>query len=94
MDNEVKYCTMCNKTLDEWDLQEDFSYHKWIGYGSVYDLNKLDIQLCCGCFDKVLTFVLKSSVNNPLQEYDIKYADGHLVAYLINEKENKNEKQK
>ena len=76
-------CTMCNKILNEWDIQEDFSWHKWIGYGSKYDLNKLDLDLCCDCFDKVLDFILQNSVNNPLQEYNFKSVDGHLVAYLM-----------
>lgn len=58
MDEKEKCCTMCNKIFDMWDLQEDFSFSRWIGYGSKYDLNKLDIQLCCTCFDKVLDFVL------------------------------------
>lgn len=92
MKNEVKEekiekrCTMCNKIFDEWDLQEDFSWHKWIGYGSKYDLNKLDLDLCCDCFDKVLDFIVQNSVNNPLQEYDFKSVDGRLVAHLVEEK--------
>mgnify|MGYP003504455974 CR=1 FL=1 len=79
-------CTMCNKILNEWDIQEDFSWHKWIGYGSKYDLNKLDLDLCCDCFDKVLDFILQNSVNNPLREYDFKSVDGRLVAHLVEEK--------
>ena len=35
---KIKRCTMCNKIFDMWDLLEDFSYQKWIGYGSVHDL--------------------------------------------------------
>ena len=78
-----KRCSMCNNPLDEWDLQEDFSFSRWIGYGSKYDLNKLDIQLCCTCFDKVLDFVLPKCKNKILQEYEIRSENGRLQAYLV-----------
>jgi hypothetical protein len=74
---------MCNNPLDEWDLQEDFFFSRWIGYGSKYDLNKLDIQLCCTCFDKVLDFVLPKCKNKILQEYEIRSENGRLQAYLV-----------
>lgn len=84
---EIKRCTMCNKIFDEWDLQEDFSWRKWIGYGSKYDLNKLDLDLCCDCFDKVLAFILRNSVHNPLREYRFKSVDGRAIVYLLDEEE-------
>lgn len=79
-----KRCTMCNKIFDEWDIQEDFSYQKWIGYGSVHDMEYLNLQLCCDCFDKVLAFILKNSVNNPLTDYEYKSLSGGKVKrYLV-----------
>lgn len=88
-----KCCTMCNKIFDMCDLQEDFSCQKWIGYGSVYDLEFLDIQLCCDCFDKVLAYILKNSVNNPLTDYDFDILpNGKVRRYLVDKQGNRIEK--
>lgn len=88
-----KRCTMCNKIFDEWDLQEDFSYQKWIGYGSVHDTEYLDIQLCCNCFDKILAFILKNSVNDPLTDYDFEISpNGKARRYLVDKQGNRIEK--
>lgn len=35
-------CTMCNKVFDMWDIQEDFSLQRWIGYGSIHDSKDSD----------------------------------------------------
>jgi hypothetical protein len=51
---ETKCCNLCGKPLDEWDLQEDFTIHTTVGYGSKYDLSKVHLQLCCDCFDKIV----------------------------------------
>lgn len=47
-------CNFCGKVLDYWDLQEDISADRFIGYGSKYDLYRLQFKLCCGCFDRLL----------------------------------------
>lgn len=52
--SDVKRCNHCGKPLDEWDLQEDFKIHTAVGYGSKYDLSKVELQLCCDCFDKLV----------------------------------------
>ena len=49
---EKKFCNRCGKELDFFDLQQDFSIHKKIGYGSIYDGFTVDYRLCCECFDK------------------------------------------
>lgn len=46
-----KICNCCGKELDLFDLQNDFAIHKKIEYGSVYDGCKVDLNLCCNCFD-------------------------------------------
>ena len=84
---QPKRCTMCNKIFDEWDLQENVSYQKWIGYGSVHDTEYLDLQLCCKCFDKVLAFILKNSINNPLTDYAFENTqDGTIRRHLLKDK--------
>lgn len=52
MKSEEIRCTMCNIILNEWDIQEDFSLQRWIGYGSIHDMEYLDMHFCCDCFDK------------------------------------------
>lgn len=76
-------CTMCNKILNEFDINGDFSYHKWIGYGSKYDENRLDVELCGECFDKVVSFIVNNSATNPLKEYEDRQENGLLYRYLI-----------
>jgi hypothetical protein len=66
---------MCEKELDEFDLQEKFSFKRYIGYGSKYDMNILDVKLCCDCFDKLLDAVLPMFKINPLTEYEIIVSD-------------------
>lgn len=50
-----QYCNRCGRPLDFWDLQEDFSIHKYeLGYGTKHDGDSVDLQLCCDCFDKLV----------------------------------------
>lgn len=48
------YCNKCGKKLDMWDVQEDFSMERHLGYGSRYDGDHLDLDLCCECMDKII----------------------------------------
>lgn len=63
-------CSMCNKELDYFDLQENFRFNHHFGYGSKYDLQKIDIVLCCDCMDKVLDKILPLFEKSPLEDYD------------------------
>lgn len=48
-------CDFCGKELDQYDTQENFGFHhSHIGYGSQYDGENIDIDLCCDCFDKMM----------------------------------------
>lgn len=59
-------CNMCGKAFDTWDLQEGFGFHSlYIGYGSKYDENSLDLDLCCECMDKIIDACMISPVNDP-----------------------------
>lgn len=49
-----KVCNRCGRELDFWDVQEDFTIHRHIGYGSVHDGDIVNLHLCCGCFDKIV----------------------------------------
>lgn len=48
---EKKVCNHCGKELSLFDLQNDFTIHKKIEYGSIYDGCTADLHLCCNCFD-------------------------------------------
>lgn len=51
---EKKVCNHCGKELDLFDLQQDFTIHKRIEYGSIYDGCNLHLQLCCDCLDRTV----------------------------------------
>ena len=51
---EAKVCNMCGKELDFFDLQQDFTIHKQVCYGSIHDGDHVNLQLCCECFDKAV----------------------------------------
>ncbi len=70
VDFEPTRCNMCGKLFDGWDYQEKFSFKSYIGYGSKYDLNKMDLNLCCSCFDTVMDFIIPQCTIAPLEEYD------------------------
>lgn len=53
MEEEV-YCNKCGKKMDVWDIQAGFSIHQNIGYGSRYDGDNLNLNLCCDCMDKLI----------------------------------------
>ena len=63
-------CTMCGKTLDEWDKYENYSADLHIGYGSKYDMSRLRFQLCCDCFDRILDMFVPLCKTNPLEDED------------------------
>ena len=48
------YCNKCGKKMDEFDVQEDFSFNQTLGYGSKYDGECLELDLCCKCMDELI----------------------------------------
>ena len=59
-------CNHCGKGLDFFDLQNDFSIHKRIGYGSVHDGDDVHMRLCSDCFDKLV----EECEVSPIEEMD------------------------
>ncbi len=47
-------CNKCGKEFDVWDIQEDFSFVKTLGYGTKYDGDKLNLHLCCNCMEEII----------------------------------------
>ena len=61
---KISKCDICGKVLDEFDLQENFGLHyNNIGYGSKFDGEKINIDMCCGCFDKMMIEYIIPKIN-------------------------------
>lgn len=48
------YCNMCGKKFDIWDVMENFAFHRKLGYGTRYDGDTLDLELCCDCMNELI----------------------------------------
>ena len=59
-------CNHCGKELDFFDLQNDFSIHRRIGYGSIHDGDDVHMYLCSECFDNLVSECKVS----PIEEID------------------------
>lgn len=57
-----KVCNKCGKPLDIWDKQEDFSLVRKLGYGTAYDGEILELQVCCDCMETFITECVVSPV--------------------------------
>lgn len=79
-------CTMCGKTLDEWDMQQPFGFDHVIGYGSVHDLERIRFRLCCGCFDKAMDRFIPLCKENPVIEEDVGFLDTADKTMIENER--------
>lgn len=47
-------CNMCGKVFDIWDKQEGLSIEHQLGYGTKYDGDLLQLDLCCDCMDEII----------------------------------------
>ncbi len=59
---------MCGKKFDTWDEQENFGIHSIPGYGSKYDGDRIELDLCCECFDKVMDIIVPMCQESPIRE--------------------------
>ncbi len=64
-----RICNMCGKEFDEWDTQEGFGIHASVGYGSGFDGTKIALDLCCDCFDKLMSdYIIPKCKYSPVEE--------------------------
>ena len=47
-------CNLCGKEFDMWDAAEATSIYKRLGYGSKYDEDWLELDICCKCLDTII----------------------------------------
>ena len=57
--------------MDFWDIQEDYSIHTTIGYGSKYDEERVELDFCCECMDKLIDKCVISPLVSMRPEYSI-----------------------
>ena len=67
-----KKCSCCGKMLDTLDMQEDFTFDKYIGYGSKHDEEHIKFQLCCNCFDKIFDVIKPLIKDIEIEDYEEK----------------------
>ncbi len=63
---------VCNKcghkiTASQWTMKSNFR----IGFGSQYDMNKLDLDLCPTCFDYFIDWLRPQCEVDPIVEEDV-----------------------
>ena len=61
---KMRYCNKCGKKFDMWDEQEDFSIRSIIGYGSKYDGEEVELDLCCECMDALIASCKINPIKN------------------------------
>jgi hypothetical protein len=61
----AKKCSMCNQKLKGYsNLSINYQY----GFGSRYDGDRLLLNLCPCCIDKITHYIVINSSNNPIVE--------------------------
>lgn len=48
------FCNKCGKKLDVWDIQECFQINRPLGYGTKFDGDTLQLDLCCSCMEEII----------------------------------------
>lgn len=61
-------CNLCGKEFDEIDKCVGFGIHTRVGYGSKFDTDDVDLDLCCECFDKFMDKLILECKINPIVE--------------------------
>lgn len=67
-----KKCSCCGKILDTLDMQEDFVFDRYIGYGSKHDEEHIKFQLCYNCFDKIFDTIKPLIKDIEIENYEEK----------------------
>ena len=67
----IRFCNMCGKRMDFWDVNEDNTIHTRAGYGSKYDEEEIELHMCCECFDEIIDQCVISPLSSRKEEYII-----------------------
>ena len=63
-------CNICGKEFDMLDEQEELGLHTRFGYGTKFDGDSIDLDICCDCFDKLMDKFIPMCKINPITEMD------------------------
>ena len=63
-------CNKCGIVLDRWDVENDFTIHKKIGYGSIHDGDTVELHLCSWCMDNLINDCLRDPITEHKTEED------------------------
>lgn len=70
---KIHKCDLCGKNFSTLDEQERFGLHyNNVGHGSRYDECYINIDMCCDCFDKMMTEYI---------EPKLKFKDSAIMVY-------------
>ena len=47
-------CNRCGKEFDIWDNQHCFHIYREMGYGTKFDGDELELDLCCSCMEEII----------------------------------------
>lgn len=61
-------CNLCGKEFDKLDELEGFGVHTRFGYGSKFDGDNVELDLCCECLDKLMDKLIRECKINPIVE--------------------------
>lgn len=60
--SETNVCNKCGKLFDMWDEAEGIKLSRCMGYGTKYDGDRLRLNLCCKCFETLISECLISPI--------------------------------
>lgn len=61
-------CNICGKDFGLVDEREDFSIRRTAGYGTMFDGQRIDLDICCSCFERRIVPMCKIA---PVREVNI-----------------------
>lgn len=60
--SETIICNKCGKPFDMWDETEGIKLSRYMGYGTKYDGDRLNLNLCCKCIENLISKCLISPI--------------------------------
>ena len=60
------FCNVCGKELEMHDRVQNFGMHERFGYGSKFDGDSIDLDICCDCFEKLMDKLIPICKINPI----------------------------
>lgn len=75
-----EYCNKCGKKMDVYDLQTGIRMHDVLGYGSRYDGQTINLDLCSECTDELIDYIKSAGKYDPIiEDEDFDFVDADEV---------------